>query len=287
MLCTKNKKGFTLIELLVVIAIIAILAAILFPVFAKAREKARQITCASNLKQLGLGFVQYNQDYDEYFTYSAWGCAQGWGGQIYPYVKSTAVYSCPDDATSQGGVAGTYVVSYAMNTNLSYQYGGANSTGPGQKISTLLGPASTVLLCEVAGIPGVELTDGSEGSKGNTTDPPGGYLSPATSNTITNVQGRWGGSVSSNILVEGPGMSDRGAGVGGTARHTSGSNFLLCDGHVKYLMPAQVSTGGNANTDGYYQDDSASGYTPQAASVDNLTLSGSGSATFAVTMSGD
>jgi prepilin-type N-terminal cleavage/methylation domain-containing protein len=60
-----SKKGFTLIELLVVIAIIAILAAILFPVFAKAREKARQASCQSNEKQLGLGFIQYTQDYDE------------------------------------------------------------------------------------------------------------------------------------------------------------------------------------------------------------------------------
>ena len=65
-----SRKGFTLIELLVVIAIIAILAAILFPVFARAREKARQITCASNLKQMGLAFFMYNADYDETVSYT-------------------------------------------------------------------------------------------------------------------------------------------------------------------------------------------------------------------------
>jgi prepilin-type N-terminal cleavage/methylation domain-containing protein len=93
-----RRKGFTLIELLVVIAIIAILAAILFPVFAKAREKARQISCASNEKQLGLGIIQYVQDYDERFPDYAGD--YGWAGQIYPYVKSTGVYKCPDDSNT-------------------------------------------------------------------------------------------------------------------------------------------------------------------------------------------
>ena len=110
-----TKKAFTLIELLVVIAIIAILAAILFPVFAQAREKARQTTCASNLKQLALGVIQYTQDYDErlvqpYFspTYYPYSTATGgssappssilatdpsapwypWMDAIYPYVKN-------------------------------------------------------------------------------------------------------------------------------------------------------------------------------------------------------
>src|SRR5579872_1765147 len=99
-----RNKGFTLIELLVVIAIIAILAAILFPVFAKVREKARQTSCLSNEKQLGLGFVQYVQDNDETYpldgAYSGTDLGQGWGGQIYPYVKSTGVYHCPDDPTT-------------------------------------------------------------------------------------------------------------------------------------------------------------------------------------------
>src|ERR1700742_3390756 len=94
-----NHSAFTLIELLVVIAIIAILSAILFPVFAKVREKARQTACLSNEKQLGLAYMQYVQDYDETYVFSQLfggpGC--GWAGHLYPYVKSAAVYTCPDD----------------------------------------------------------------------------------------------------------------------------------------------------------------------------------------------
>src|SRR5579871_2541120 len=95
--------AFTLIELLVVIAIIAILAAILFPVFAQAREKARQAACLNNEKQIGLAVMQYCIDYDGVYPEgnntagSKYPC--GWGGQIYPYIKSTAVFHCPDDPT--------------------------------------------------------------------------------------------------------------------------------------------------------------------------------------------
>src|SRR5580700_7273559 len=91
-----NKQAFTLIELLVVIAIIAILAAILFPVFAQVREKARQTSCLSNEKQLGLAFTQYIQDNDESYPVNGGGqnnisLGMGWAGQVYPYVKSTGV----------------------------------------------------------------------------------------------------------------------------------------------------------------------------------------------------
>jgi prepilin-type N-terminal cleavage/methylation domain-containing protein/prepilin-type processing-associated H-X9-DG protein len=121
----RETRGFTLIELFVVIAIIAILAAILFPVFAKAREKARQITCVSNQKQLGLGFMQYFQDYDDHAPFfrvvpnqSDWWTAamMNWKDLIYPYIKnggmpynngqpyathsSGGVFACPDNSAT-------------------------------------------------------------------------------------------------------------------------------------------------------------------------------------------
>ncbi|MCC6446268.1 MAG: DUF1559 domain-containing protein [Armatimonadetes bacterium] len=111
-----RRQGFTLIELLVVIAIIAILAAILFPVFAQAREKARAITCASNLKQIGLGLGMYLQDYDEMFPPNQQPLTQGcqwassagnpmlrWAFLFNPYVKNRDVWKCPS-AKEQWGV---------------------------------------------------------------------------------------------------------------------------------------------------------------------------------------
>ncbi|MBC8104424.1 MAG: DUF1559 domain-containing protein, partial [Cytophagales bacterium] len=85
---TRISSGFTLIELLVVIAIIAILAAILFPVFAQAREKARQASCLSNLKQLSLAVNSYTVDYDETYPFSEDGTGQAWYQTIQPYVKN-------------------------------------------------------------------------------------------------------------------------------------------------------------------------------------------------------
>src|SRR5437763_17019901 len=103
-----KRCGFTLIELLVVIAIIAILAAILFPVFAQAREKARTISCLSNNKQVGLAFMQYVQDFDETFPPSRFTTTPNdtanrsspWTVSILPYTKNVQIYECPSDPTS-------------------------------------------------------------------------------------------------------------------------------------------------------------------------------------------
>ncbi|HEX9996937.1 MAG TPA: DUF1559 domain-containing protein [Abditibacterium sp.] len=89
-----SQKGFTLIELLVVIAIIAILSAILFPVFGRARENARRSSCQSNLKQIGLAMVQYSQDYDSW-TPGSVNDDRSWVNRVFPYVKSAQLFSCP------------------------------------------------------------------------------------------------------------------------------------------------------------------------------------------------
>jgi len=128
-----RRSGFTLIELLVVIAIIAILAAILFPVFARAREKARQTACLSNLKQLGLGLAMYTQDYDESHpcyvrlviapTYTNGVDTGGHTmyGAIVPYIKNSQIFQCPSHRPFDGidwndwGYAITTATSYGIN----------------------------------------------------------------------------------------------------------------------------------------------------------------------------
>ncbi len=160
-LSPRTRAGFTLIELLVVIAIIAILAAILFPVFAKAREKARQTTCLSNEKQIGLATLQYIQDYDKSYYGHRWNCnnsggttatdvcggymdgsapggsklvsaATGsekryfWCFILYPYIKSMGVFTCPSNAVAFTTVSGTDHTFNAKGS-VGLDYGGQNS----------------------------------------------------------------------------------------------------------------------------------------------------------------
>jgi len=125
------RRGFTLIELLVVIAIIAILAAILFPVFARAREKARQSSCLSNTKQIGLAVLQYVQDYDETFPGSNIPPAH-WYGAVQPYINNAQVFICPSASDRDNAYGG-----YGYND---YGTTGSNGLGWRTNYSSQLGP---------------------------------------------------------------------------------------------------------------------------------------------------
>ncbi len=170
----KSKMGFTLIELLVVIAIIAILAAILFPVFAQARAQARKVVCLSNMKQIGLASMMYVQDYDEIFapnrlykdgtnTDIAPNGAT-WHALIYPYIKNSEIFFCPDDTLNVGGSEG-YIDGNIFGTHdggddntapnpgakcLSYAYNGAtfNKDNAGIALASITAPSNIMMHVE-------------------------------------------------------------------------------------------------------------------------------------------
>ena len=141
------RKAFTLIELLVVIAIIAILAAILFPVFARAREKARQTSCLNNVKQITLGYIMYAQDYDERLPASYLlgnpTSNSSWYGMIEPYLKNTQILGCPSEISS-------YWLGYGQN----YRYltngwpGNSGYSGGGCPLGLIAKPAETVAIAD-------------------------------------------------------------------------------------------------------------------------------------------
>jgi prepilin-type N-terminal cleavage/methylation domain-containing protein/prepilin-type processing-associated H-X9-DG protein len=224
-----NTKAFTLIELLVVIAIIAILAAILFPVFAKVREKARSASCQSNEKQIGLGLAQYIQDFDE--TYPTFtqadrnGNKVGWQIRIQPYLKNVAVFKCPSsdntytvdggDGATPNPAGGNYpriLADYSGNVN------GYNSSSPSAQSHQSWAPWDTSPngLTPFAGAasPGVSLA---------TID------SPSSTISVFEATG----------LAAGFTTFDYGApnNTGLFAGHTTFSNYLFADGHVKTLKP--------------------------------------------------
>lgn len=277
-----KRRGFTLIELLVVIAIIAIIAAILFPVFASAREKARQTTCASNLKQLGLAFIQYAQDYDQKFPSGQnldpsfnKAIGMGWAGQLFGYAKSQGVYVCPDDNSVPP--AGYWPCSYIFNSNLGLWLGSGSQYFPTnagiiQGLADLKGPSKTVVLAEgynnyMDPQPNVDMHSPVGMGMG-----PGWWMKDS----------QQAGSPSATVGLYDTGNMSAGQGTSGTqarnavGRHSNGSNFLLADGHVKWLMPQTVSVGGNATNATDAQGVTGSGY----------SAAGTGAGVFAATFSG-
>ena len=167
----KKRTAFTLIELLVVIAIIAILAAILFPVFARARENARRASCQSNMKQIALGMTMYTQDYDEtypsisvvsacdstpvvpgsLFNYNpstGYNCYyHGWAAAIYPYLKSTQIYLCPSNNVN------AYGVNYGLPTNYYRSSHGSvqNYFNLNLKLAQFTRPSESAMIIEKGG----------------------------------------------------------------------------------------------------------------------------------------
>jgi prepilin-type N-terminal cleavage/methylation domain-containing protein/prepilin-type processing-associated H-X9-DG protein len=154
-----KRAGFTLIELLVVIAIIAILAAILFPVFAQARDKARGTTCLSNLKQLGLATIMYANDYEGAYPLAWYGDTPAFGFDVVlmPYVKNLQVFDCPSNTTTPRWWAGYKRVAnidppgipgdYTMNGDLTARTVGGQRAGLTE--SSVQRPADTILMSEI------------------------------------------------------------------------------------------------------------------------------------------
>jgi prepilin-type N-terminal cleavage/methylation domain-containing protein len=275
--CKSKHVGFTLIELLVVIAIIAILAAILFPVFAQAREKARQTSCLSNLKQIGLGAMMYAQDYDETF-FSGWGSGGGpepgliiWRVTILPYVKmggrvpqntgdvydptipTIPLFQCPDTR---------YMAKTSYGYNLNEMCNSwAQCAFCGRTQSALNAPASLVMFADAAAVdrsrpadPFFRDGDGDCKATPGVQKVCGPYRFDPTlwkPNADSNNSGNWA-SCDSNLSV--PGESNDSDWEQNHARrpifiHNLRSDAVLADGHAKALTAASLKVQYGASDD--------------------------------------
>ncbi len=205
-----RQKGFTLIELLVVIAIIAILAAILFPVFARARENARRTSCMSNLKQIALGEMQYSQDYDEKLTGAsnnsmAYGRAlAGWEFLLTPYIKSKQLYRCPN------AIVPDFPDSDASLFN-SYGYNTYLGDGGGVALASIQSPSETVMFAD-------DLADSISTY---------GYYALSRPSALAGAWWELKASAGSGRM---------------TQRHFDGANVAYADGHVKWSKLPGVLT---------------------------------------------
>jgi prepilin-type N-terminal cleavage/methylation domain-containing protein len=265
-----HRRGFTLIELLVVIAIIAILAAILFPVFAQAREKARTISCLSNAKQQGLGIAMYVQDYDETFPMAfgwstgtggwAWqfyhstppdwrkGVTQGhidrsamfWINSIQPYVKNYQLYACPSGPVYQfPGLDYANVNKPPVNT--SYTYNGLLHC---YTLAGIASPSSLDLLWEGGGK--IQLAGQTGASPVLFCPDPNSacVYQPVTANGCAS-----GNGGQSTILINAKSNTYT---YGTIWVHTGGQNWVLTDGHAKWRRlgaSIQPSLSGMSSTD--------------------------------------
>lgn len=204
-------RGFTLIELLVVIAVISILAAILFPIFARARENARRTSCLSNLRQMSLAFTQYSQDYDERLPLTSFRKTaefnNSWTIGAEPYLKSTQIFRCASDSAAVWNAPAApptnnyYTTSYLMNAWMA----GSNTF---THLASVGSPARVVILSESNGVARDHFHPFFWGSPPETVNP---FMNPAT----------WDSAKSET--KEFP-----------LARHLEGFNVAFCDGHVKW-----------------------------------------------------
>ncbi len=269
------KRGFTLIELLVVIAIIAILAAILFPVFARARENARKSSCQNNLKQIAIGFKQYINDFDERYPMPAvtnnagTTPPYGWGDALQPYLKNDQVFQCPSDAGEQNTSAVPGYSDYWYNYNFQIATA-ANSSFRGANESVLGGTAQTILAGD-GGYTSSQATgssryvwcgDGANGgiSSATTSEAPqvnNGTAPVAGTNLCTASAASIVGGAQINAVLPGNATTTGYSSV----IHLDGANYAFADGHVKWYRAnttngqsaqikangeTQASIGGNA-----------------------------------------
>ena len=252
-------------EVAIVVGIIGVMGIAMAPAFVKTRqdprEKAQQVACLSNLKQLDLGLLQYVQDYDESYPACYKGAPQGWAGREWPYVKAAAVFTCPVDPTTPDAAVTPRptVISYAMNSNMvDKSPEPKQKPGGGLKIKDVNSPASSIGLFEIAGAD-VQLGLSDEGSKGYTKSPPTGSMSPSGDGIGDGPEWGWQGKGSSPLKYQ-------------INRHFGGGNYAFIDGHCKFLMPIAVSSGRDNPSPTGAQDD------PQGSAAG----SGAGYPTFSI-----